>query len=115
MGRDTNALHNVELLTCEEIQSPGGSSLTPLWSGRLSSLGILEPLANISGPELSPSQPPWRSQAQDPEGLAVQNLAPGPLKPDVEADTFPRCGWGLDTLDPVDPSLTALNAGFSTR
>ena len=67
------------------------------------------------GPELSPSQPPWRSQAQDPEGLAVQNLAPGPLKPDVEADTFPRCGWGLDTLDPVDPSLTALNAGFSTR
>lgn len=45
----------------------------------------------------------------------MQNLAPGPLKPDVEADTFPRCGWGLDTLDPVDPSLTALNAGFSTR
>ena len=55
MGRDTNALHDVELLTCEEIQSPGGSSLTPLWSGRLSSLGILEPLADISGPELSPS------------------------------------------------------------
>lgn len=45
----------------------------------------------------------------------MQNLAPGPLKPDVEADTFPRCGWGLGTLDPVDPSLTALNAGFSTR
>lgn len=49
-----------------------------------------------------------------PEGLVVQNLAPGPLKPDMEVETFPRCGWGLGTLDPADPSLTALNAGFST-
>lgn len=66
------------------------------------------------GPELPPSQPCWRSQARDPERLVVQNLAPGPLKPDVEAESFPRCRWGLGTLDLADPSLTALNAGFST-